>query len=33
MTLPEPALERFVIPRLTRIGLDGARAWADRYRV
>jgi hypothetical protein len=26
------AIERLVIPRLTRLGLDGARAWRDRYR-
>jgi hypothetical protein len=26
------AVERLVVPRLTRLGLDGARAWADRYR-
>jgi hypothetical protein len=26
------AVERLVVPRLTRIGLDGARAWRDRYR-
>ena len=26
------AIERFVVPRLTRLGLDGARAWAERYR-
>lgn len=26
------AVERFVIPRLTRLGLDGPRAWQDRYR-
>jgi hypothetical protein len=26
------AVERFVIPRLTRLGLDGARAWETRYR-
>ena len=26
------AVERFVIPRLTRLGLDGALAWKDRYR-
>jgi hypothetical protein len=26
------AVERFVIPRLTRLGLDGARAWSQRYR-
>ena len=25
------AVERLVIPRLTRLGLDGARAWRDRY--
>jgi P-aminobenzoate N-oxygenase AurF len=25
------AIERLVIPRLTRLGLDGARAWRDRY--
>jgi hypothetical protein len=26
------AVERLVVPRLTRLGLDGARAWSDRYR-
>jgi hypothetical protein len=26
------AIESFVIPRLTALGLDGPRAWADRYR-
>jgi hypothetical protein len=26
------AVERLVVPRLTRIGLDGERAWRDRYR-
>jgi len=26
------AVERLVLPRLTRLGLDGARAWRDRYR-
>jgi hypothetical protein len=26
------AVERLVIPRLARLGLDGARAWAERYR-
>lgn len=26
------AVERFVVPRLTRAGLDGAEAWARRYR-
>jgi hypothetical protein len=26
------AVERHVIPRLTRLGLDGAAAWRDRYR-
>lgn len=26
------AVERLVIPRLTRLGLDGARAWSERYR-
>ncbi len=25
------AVERLVIPRLTRLGLDGPRAWRDRY--
>jgi P-aminobenzoate N-oxygenase AurF len=25
------AVERFVVPRLTRLGLDGARAWKERY--
>ena len=25
------AVERLVIPRLTRLGLDGTRAWRDRY--
>jgi hypothetical protein len=25
------AIERLVIARLTRLGLDGARAWRDRY--
>lgn len=27
------AIESLVIPHLTRAGLDGARAWADRYRL
>ncbi len=27
------AIERLVVPRLTRLGLDGERAWRDRYRV
>ncbi len=27
------AVERLVLPRLTRLGLDGARAWRDRYRL
>ena len=27
------AVERFVVPRLSRLGLDGARAWASRYAV
>lgn len=27
------AVERLVVPRLTRLGLDGPRAWTDRYRV
>jgi hypothetical protein len=27
------AVERLVVPRLTRLGLDGARAWSERYRV
>jgi hypothetical protein len=26
------AVERLVIPRLTALGLDGERAWRDRYR-
>jgi hypothetical protein len=26
------AVERFVVPRLTRLGLDGDLAWATRYR-
>lgn len=26
------AVERFVVPRLTRLGLDGERAWRNRYR-
>jgi hypothetical protein len=26
------AVERFVVPRLTRLGLDGALAWKYRYR-
>jgi hypothetical protein len=26
------AVERLVVPRLTRLGLDGVRAWEDRYR-
>lgn len=26
------AVERFVVPRLTRVGLDGAAAWEQRYR-
>jgi hypothetical protein len=26
------AVERFVVPRLGRLGLDGARAWEQRYR-
>jgi hypothetical protein len=26
------AVERFVVPRLTRLGLDGPRAWETRYR-
>jgi hypothetical protein len=26
------AIERFVIPRLTRLGLDGDLAWKNRYR-
>jgi hypothetical protein len=26
------AVERLVVPRLTRLGLDGARAWQGRYR-
>jgi hypothetical protein len=25
------AVERFVVPRLTRLGLDGAHAWKNRY--
>ena len=25
------AVERFVVPRLTRLGLDGPLAWKDRY--
>jgi hypothetical protein len=27
------AVERLVIPRLARLGLDGDAAWRDRYRV
>lgn len=27
------AVERFVVPRLSRLGLDGVRAWASRYAV
>jgi P-aminobenzoate N-oxygenase AurF len=27
------AVERLVLPRLTRLGLDGTRAWEARYRV
>jgi hypothetical protein len=27
------AVERLVVPRLTRVGLDGALAWQNRYRV
>jgi hypothetical protein len=27
------AVERLVIPRLAALGLDGARAWRDRYRL
>ncbi len=26
------AVERFVVPRLTRLGLDGPAAWQERYR-
>jgi len=26
------AVERLVVPRLTRVGLDGSRAWKNRYR-
>jgi hypothetical protein len=26
------AVERFVVPRLTRVGLDGTRAWDQRYK-
>jgi len=26
------AVERFVVPRLTRLGLDGDLAWKTRYR-
>lgn len=26
------AVERLVVPRLTRLGLDGERAWSERYR-
>jgi hypothetical protein len=26
------AVERHVLPRLTRPGLDGRRAWEERYR-
>lgn len=26
------AVERFVVPRLTRLGLDGPLAWQNRYR-
>jgi hypothetical protein len=26
------AIERLVVPRLTRVGLDGSLAWANRYR-
>jgi hypothetical protein len=27
------AVEQLVVPRLTRLGLDGARAWETRYRL
>src|SRR5438874_1412807 len=27
------AIERVALPRLTRLGFDGRRAWDDRYRV
>jgi hypothetical protein len=26
------AIESLVVPRLSRLGLDGAAAWAHRYR-
>ena len=26
------AVEHLVVPRLTALGLDGARAWSERYR-
>jgi hypothetical protein len=26
------AVEKLVVPRLARLGLDGARAWSERYR-
>ena len=26
------AIERLVVPRLSALGLDGARAWSERYR-
>jgi len=26
------AIEQLVVPHLDRLGLDGARAWRDRYR-
>jgi len=26
------AVEHLVVPRLERLGLDGNRAWRDRYR-
>jgi hypothetical protein len=26
------AVEQVVVPRLDRLGVDGGRAWADRYR-
>jgi hypothetical protein len=27
------AIERFVVPRLTKLGLDGRRAWEKRYAI
>jgi hypothetical protein len=26
------AIERLVLPRLTRLGIDGQLAWKERYR-